>query len=215
MIGRTAWRPILRGTKITAFLLGITAMSVVIALVGSRNTHAVSLFDTLKCTFKFVFILDCDTKQSSTQSESQPQPQPQSQPQPKSAANEVSESSKPDQLTVTSDQQAAPQAYYPDDDELLSMNEQVLQPVPAVPELPEPPLKLASINGNYTDYKLYAYYSSQSAIDANSVKDVPLRASSEGWKLFGIAWYWWLIIGGGALAGGYTLRKLILKQKLI
>jgi hypothetical protein len=32
---------------------------------------------------------------------------------------------------------------------------------------------------------------------------VPLQATKHGWKLFGVAWYWWLIL----LATGYSLIR--------
>lgn len=35
----------------------------------------------------------------------------------------------------------------------------------------------------------------------------PLQATDQGWKIFGMAWYWWLIGGAGAV---FATRKVIL-----
>ena len=35
---------------------------------------------------------------------------------------------------------------------------------------------------------------------------LPIQASEDGWRLFGLAWYWWLVIGG---AVAYAGRQII------
>lgn len=34
----------------------------------------------------------------------------------------------------------------------------------------------------------------------------PIQATEEGWKVFGITWYWWLLVAAGV---GYSTRQLI------
>lgn len=53
----------------------------------------------------------------------------------------------------------------------------------------------------------------------NTASVAPVQATSQGWKFFGVAWFWWLIVG---VAGYYTTRRFarpylgkILRQKRI
>jgi hypothetical protein len=44
---------------------------------------------------------------------------------------------------------------------------------------------------------------------ATTVEAPPIQATEEGWILFGIAWYWWLLVVGGLLYAGrwFVLRR--------
>jgi hypothetical protein len=39
---------------------------------------------------------------------------------------------------------------------------------------------------------------------------MPLQSSNHGWKLFGVAWYWWALI---ITAGYYLIRRLRIRQR--
>lgn len=53
--------------------------------------------------------------------------------------------------------------------------------------------------------------SNQSVLaQASTIAELPIQASEEGWRLFGVAWYWWLA-ATGALAFG--IRYLLLSGR--
>jgi hypothetical protein len=66
--------------------------------------------------------------------------------------------------------------------------------------------QLASARGESTPKVMLA--------SAASSPVLPIQASEDGWRLFGMAWYWWLLIGG---ALGYGARYFIVlrRQKYI
>ena len=42
----------------------------------------------------------------------------------------------------------------------------------------------------------------------------PIQATEEGWRLFGMAWYWWLLIGG-AIGYGTRYFMALRRQKFL
>ena len=62
--------------------------------------------------------------------------------------------------------------------------------------------QLASMRGDPSSRTMLA------RTTANQV--VPIQASEDGWRLFGMAWYWWLLIGGGL---GYGIRYFMVLHR--
>ena len=83
---------------------------------------------------------------------------------------------------------------------------------PAVKGAVAPHVSDASLTAaeHMTFFNTYSKYARD--VQPRQVSAAPLETSSEGWKILGIAWYWWAVLGLLGVAiftsiKSYTLRK--------
>ncbi|MFZ2126237.1 MAG: hypothetical protein WAV04_01880 [Candidatus Microsaccharimonas sp.] len=51
----------------------------------------------------------------------------------------------------------------------------------------------------------------QSILGASSSEAAFLEATPQGWRLMGLSWYWWVLIGGIIVGGALLIRKTVIK----
>ncbi len=96
---------------------------------------------------------------------------------------------------------------------------EVSQPLNA--ELPPVPKvgssTVASTNYQYPSSALLSIYgtqvTTQAVLGASSTGTV-LEASPQGWRLFGMAWYWWILMIGGVVGLAAFVRNRMIKSFL-
>jgi hypothetical protein len=197
------YEPILRGAKITrtiVFLLAAFVLSVIIVSMSSRPTSAESLLYKVGCVVGGLLRYECaksvePATPSSTQS-SEPSPGT-------TSPSSSSASESPTTTTPPSFGQATPAP--------ITLNEELLEKLPDLP----------AVQGAATTYNSTAQFPSH-VLHASSygvgraqqlATPAAIVASEEGWKVLGIAWYWWgLTIGVGA-GVWYGLKLLFLKLR--
>jgi hypothetical protein len=187
-------QPILRGAKIMLFLLGFTALVFSLIVLFARPTHAESFLSKTTCGVVGLLGIHCSKPVA-------PEPAPPSQPTPPQPAPTPSENTSSNQASPTNSGSAATP-------EPISMEVQPITEIPAIPRDQPHYGSLPSSSG----YLANAMVLSPAQKQVLGASSAPLQASGEGWRIYGVAWYWWVIalLGG---AGLFMAGKLILARR--
>lgn len=98
--------------------------------------------------------------------------------------------------------------------EPIEMPEEII----AKPEEIKPPVPTYGTNNRIQESDYVAYFNKYSpyavagAKQQASVAEVPLERSAEGWRILGVAWYWWAIVAVAIVAAIPTARQKILRN---
>ncbi|MFZ3009677.1 MAG: hypothetical protein WA030_01495 [Candidatus Microsaccharimonas sp.] len=94
------------------------------------------------------------------------------------------------------------------------MSQTLLSDLPSIPEVDA---AHRSTDQSLFDYSTYVLGVNRRYGVVSTVKDAharPFQASAEGWKIIGVAWYWWVVTIGG-IVGLYYLIKFIINKSLL
>jgi hypothetical protein len=205
-----ALRLSLRGVRGPTLLLGGLIVAFASPVVLARPTHAEGLLPTVRCLVQTLLLSGCP--QPVTVSPSSPQTpaeQPASQPQggtvsePSSSASS-SAAPAPQAASSSTTQPAAPLQAVPSVETLDSPRD-----IKALPVTPTHPTQ------NPKSYDYVAFFNTSSPYAASQVKGDStafIQPTQEGWKVAGLAWYWWLTIIGAITGGAALVRRLIARR---
>lgn len=183
------YEPILRGAKIKViiFLLAACVLSASIVVMNSRPTRAESILYTVTCVVGGLLRYDC------------PKPAESATPAPTQHGDTSSQATSPtDSSTPTSSVQTVPVPISFDED----LHKELLD-LPAVQGV-----ATARLPAHVVQTPTYALGRTQQLATSSAIV-----ASEEGWKILGIAWYWWGLMLGTGVGAWYALRAFILKAR--
>jgi hypothetical protein len=175
------------------FLLTVALTSSFITIQNSRPTQAESLLNSLTCVVKGILSYDCPSNDKPKETTQEPQNSP-----------PTSETGPSGNTSPSNDQTAnTPQT--------IEMDEELLTGFPTIPEVK--PVLLVSAADNFVLPNARGVSSVSTGVLGVS-DSAALTATSEGWNIVGIPWYWWML-GMGGVAGLYVaVRSLITKSTI-
>ena len=185
----------LRGVKVSIFLLSGVSIALVSSATFARPTHAEGLLPTVRCLVQTLLSSGCpDPAQSSSPVVSSP-----TQASSSSQNTSQTQSTPSQNSTVQSAPQSGGIVQAAPSVETL----QTPQELTAMPNVPTQ----ATQNPKAYDYVAFfntssSYASPRGQGDGNAF----IQPSQEGWKVAGLAWYWWLAILG-AITGVISLIR--------
>lgn len=173
-------RGILQSRKLTLYILLPLLASSILTIMNSRSTYAESpsLLGTVRCLVRTVLSVECPSMvttapaQSSSSTPQQSQaPAPSSQT---SATKSAQESTKTPPVTG----------------ETVILPEQTIAEYEKIEQIPDSRASSPRIpESEYVAY--FNQYSPYAVAGAQDQKVAPVEQTSEGWRLLGVAWYWW------------------------
>lgn len=175
------------------FLLTVVLSSSFISIQSSRPAQAESLLYTVGCVVGSLLSRDCPPSQTKPQ----PNPPPkETQPSP------------PSEPTTSPD---SPSAQQPTNNPApVELDDALTAQLPTIPELHK------GLNAGSSTFVLpnvrAPQYPSAQVLGAHDA--MPLRATTEGWRIYGFAWYWWLIALGSVVGAYIGIKFLITKSFL-
>lgn len=202
-----------RGMNGITFLLFVFAFSLVITISTPRTTYAEGpLLGTVRCLVETVLLQRC--KPVST-----PAPEPTSSSGGSSASpSSTNKSTQPSSPRATSGGAQATTTMPANPSSNVAQEVDIVLPketakmAPAVkgemaPHVPGAGLTSADYMAFFNTYSRYA-----TDVQPRQAGFVPFETSAEGWKILGMAWYWWVALGlfGTVIftsVKSYSLRK--------
>lgn len=202
---RRTWLQGLRGVKVSIIALGILGASFVSSVIHSRPASAESFLQkTVNCVTDVLALKNC-AKSPATPAT----PASASNGQGATPAKPASASSTP---AAVSSSQPVSYSGIRSGTEQAPLSTDTVQPTDTMPALPVDARDLPAYGS-----ALYATYLFKTfghmPTDATAAP-APLQASEEGWRLFGVAWYWWLMAAAAMTAAILALKRLRSQQTL-
>lgn len=208
MIDRTSWMN-LRGVKLGIITLSILSASFLGVLVQPQPVRAEGFLSrTIDCVFGVLKLQDCRTSPSNAPKQTAPKKQDQqNQTQQQTQTTQTDKTTTQDKPEVT-----------PISKDHIPGDVKEIQPLPRNVTRPS---GVAQQNARTASPS-----NQRSFIDQNGVLGIQATAdkpaTAEGWYIFGVAWYWWLVVIGGILTlvaiwknrGNYKEYLSIVKSKL-
>ena len=202
-------RGLYQGRNVTLFLFLVLATASSLAFINSRSSYAESpsLLGTVRCAVRTVLLTDCPPVAPQA---------PASQGTPAPAQSNGTASQTPAQSNrqaPTTNEGNAQEA--PVGSETLTTPDTTLASYQAIENIPHANSVGYAINdSNYLAY--FNAYSPYARSDGNGVStSAVVEASSDGWKVLGIAWYWWLVAAVLVAVIIASLRKIKLSKTSI
>ena len=155
---------------------------------NSRPTQAESLLYTVGCVVKGLLSSNCPTNNPQ-----QTNPAPSEQPQPP-----------PDTPTTT--EPTTPTGQPQPSTQPIELTQEVQAQLPKIPEVKTQPYG-SSVSGFVLPSARGFSTSSASVLGARDI--APIRATSQGWSIVGVPWYWWLVTLGGVVGLYFGVKALI------
>jgi hypothetical protein len=204
--------------KIT-FVLFAFVLSITITIATPRPTYAEGpLLGTVRCVLKTVLLQRCQPAQTPPNVTPAPEPTPPkgsgAEPSSPSTTNKPAQPSSPDASsggTQVNPTPARSSSNVAQEGE-IALPKETAEMAPAVKGAAALHASGASLTD--ADYMTFFNTYSRYATDAQprQLSAAPLETSSEGWKILGVAWYWWVALGLLGVAiftsiKSYALRK--------
>lgn len=191
--------------KVTLVFLLTLSIATIFTLLSPRAAHAEGfLLPTVRCVVQTLLADGCRTNETTPQA-----PTTQNTP---SSNEQSSPPSAPQPAGPTSQQGQSTTGPY-----FEPIPEPQTDTIPDIQAAPSTPLSDASHidESEYVAYfNTYSRYAVQRAQAAPQSAEI-VQAGPEGWKIMGIAWYWWLIGTTAGIAAGWYLvvkhRRPIMK----
>lgn len=201
---RRTWLQGLRGVKVSIIALGILGASFVSSVIHSRPASAESFLQkTVNCVTDVLALKSC-AKSSATPAT----PASASNGRGAAPAKPASASSAP----AAASSQSVSYSGMTNAAEQAPLSTDTVKPTDTMPALPVDARDLSPYGS-----ALYATYLFKTfghmPTDATAAP-APLQASEEGWRLFGVAWYWWLMAVAAMTAAMLVLKRLRRQQAL-
>lgn len=177
-------------TKVTAFLILVLGAASSLTLIHPQPVNAEGyLFGKVRCVVQTVFSRDCEKKV---------QPATEAPQQGGTTSNTPSTPAQNSGTAPAGGTQATPAPAGSASLEPIEIPEE-MQVSYAELELPKVTLVTYNSSLNESEYSTYfntfSPYAVAGAHTTAASSEAPVQRSAEGWKLFGIAWYWWAIAG--------------------
>lgn len=180
----------LQGTKVALFLLFALSIATIMTISSPRPASAEGpLLGTVRCLVRTVFLTDCRPAETSPQTNT---------PTPSSDGASGQTSSNPQTQAGSTQSGAgrsssgAPKAYS------APLEKPIVAPIEAVsiPQSAQPTTVRTSSYANMSDAEYLAYFNKYSKYAVAGAQQeaavaAPVERTGEGWRFFGIAWYWW------------------------
>ncbi len=201
----------LDGIRISILLLVALALALIISISIPRPAHAEGILEgTVKCVLRILLPGDC--KKASTQLATNPADTPAA-PSSKPPATGTSQNAQPSGNNETPS--AAPTTIQRQTIALPQFESMAIEPPAPLPAVNSVNRR---VNTNSVGAAYLAYTNTHSIYDQQGIHGAQSRqaaalaeGSHEGWRIAGIAWYWWilglLLIGGVISYGKYKLVK--------
>lgn len=195
-----------QGTKVAMFLLLALGLSSLLTLSISRSTYAErSLLGTVRCLVRTVLWVQCPTTK----------PTPTEQGTTKPETPQQTQSENPPASTPEKSEQPVLDTPMPPVAEKVELPEKITAPQPIIPKVTDTPGQ----GERMTDAEYLAYFNTYSPYAVAGAHDeaptVPLQRSSEGWQVFGVAWYWWVVGILGAVSAFLSVKYAILRKSSV
>lgn len=213
-----------RGMNKITFVLFAFVLSLTITIATPRPTHAEGpLLGKVRCLLETVLLQRCKPIQTPPSVMPTPEPSPQTggggSSRPSSPS--TNKPTQPDSPKVS--QQATPAPPAPASpspntahEEGITVPRETTEMSPAVKGAVAPHASSASFtDADYmTFFNTYSQYATST--QPQQVSTAPIEASSEGWKVLGVAWYWWAALGllGVAIFTSIKSRSLRISSTL-
>ena len=190
---RRAWLKSLRGIRIYIFVLTIISLSLVGSLIHSQPASAESfLGKTVRCVVGGLLLgADCRTPVEQTPT-TPPAVEPQPANTPASNPNTTPSPQPVQQPTNTQVTQLAPI-----EDIELAVD---------TPELPVLP-SVTHRNPSQPEVAGFATVNNIPGSGTLGASTLAIEPSSEGWRIFGIPWYWFGVVAAAVFAAGVWVKK--------
>lgn len=210
-----ALRGLIQGTKVTAFLVLSLGVSSILTISDSRpaSAESPSLLGTVRCLVRTVLLTDCP-KLGTPAPVVTPQPIAPSSPSkaPAQPANQTPSQPAPSRTNGTTPR-GSQTTVAPEADEVtmpdttLKEYDEVKKPV-TEPGAYATDIKNAENLAYFNNYSPYAVAGAKTEAAAS----LPVQRTSEGWRIFGIAWYWWGIVILLVVTILFSVRRKILRK---
>lgn len=195
-----------KGLKVTTFLLLAIATASTATLMTPRPANAEGpLLGTVRCLVQTLLLTDCSRQQTPAPAPTQPAPSSPSTAQPAQAPQQTAPA-----------QQQTPVAPIPQDEAIDAQLEMPLEVVSEQVSTTKPIFSSVGTNtiqrseyvAYFNKYSPYAVLGAQQQSEAS----MPFSQSSEGWKIFGIPWYFLGIIFAPLLLILPSVRRPLLRK---
>jgi len=195
---KRTWRNSLRDIRFYAFIVTIISFSLIGSLIHSQPASAESfLGKTVRCVVGGL-LLGADCRTPAQQTPTPPVTEPQS-TSPTSNQNPAPTTTPPQPARPTPSTAVATTQLVP--------LEAVAEPIVVATELPTLPSaahRNTTIQAELNNFALASAYTSSGTTLGASTS--PFEPSSEGWRIAGVLWYWWMI-GIASIFGAGLLIK--------
>ncbi len=172
-------RGILQSRKLTLYILLPLLAASILTIMNSRSTYAESpsLLGTVRCLVRTVLSVECPSMVTTAPAQPSNTPQQSQAPAPSSqtpATKSAQESTKTPPVTG----------------ETVTLPEQTIAEYEKIEQIPHSRASSPRIpESEYVAY--FNQYSPYAVAGAQDQKVAPVEQTSEGWRLLGVAWYWW------------------------
>jgi hypothetical protein len=181
---RNDTRPSLRGAKMMTFLLGLLLLPTMIVIATPRPTYAEGLLNKVGCLVGSVLDVNCATPRKDQPDNTAPPPS------------------------------SSPPAPAPATSQPIAIEPTLQAPLADAPPIAPASAPTSAVLGASVAYAVPTTSNLLRQPASGTGTGVPIEATGQGWRLFGILWYWWLIGALGAMTLFFTLKPLILKSLL-
>lgn len=201
----------LRGIKIAAFLFAGVATLLVTSNGLTRPTHAEGpLTKTVKCLVNTLLFAPCQVTPDPTSPSSNPSS---SQTPPTTPASNSSANSAPSGASTST---GSATTGSPQSSQLLTSPAPLTVDTPKeIAAMPQTPQR--SFN-NPKSYDYVAFFNTSSPYAHSAVQgdaNAFIQPSNEGWKMAGMAWYWWIGIIAAITGAIWGVRQVILRRSTL
>ena len=201
----------LRGVKISIIALGILGASFLSSIIHSRPASAESFLQkTVGCVTDILALKNCAkssatpatpaTPASASNGQGATPAKPANSPS-SAASSSATASSKP--VSYSGMASAAEQA---------PLSTDVVKPADTLPALPIDTQDLAPYSSTLSATYVFKTFGHMPADTLNT--QAVLQPSEEGWRIFGVSWYWWLMAAAAITAATLALKRLRSQQSL-
>jgi len=190
---RQVWLDSLRGIRIYIFILTITSLSLVGSLIHSQPASAESfLGKTVRCVVGGLLLgADCRTPVEQT-----PATPPAAEPQPANTpASNPNTAPSPQPVQQSTNTQVTQLAPIEDIELAVDTTE--------IPVLPS----VTHRNPTQTEVASFATVNNIPGSETLGASTLAIEPSSEGWRIFGIPWYWFGVVAAALFAAGIWAKK--------
>ncbi len=193
-------------TKVTVvFVLALTTATTLIIATPRPAQAEGFLLDTVRCLVRTVLVAGCPAEPTSA-----PAPASSSQPTTQEAAPASGGSS------TGTPQAHTKRSYAPVETAPITAPDTSVEAYPTLQEVARPGSGDRMTEAEYIAYfNAHSPYAVQGAQHAASGEAGLVQAGPEGWKLFGVAWYWWGIAAAFIFALFLSVKHGILRRNSV
>lgn len=185
---------ILSPAKVAIFLLGAFFAAFLLSGFLSRPAHAESFLSRGSCQIAQWLGVECVTKAPANE-----QPATTNTTKTPPAGNQPSE-------------QSAPKTVYPTLDP-INISERALPPVSPMLNGPYTLVGVASGSRQVSMVSAGVYSDESRASVLGVAAAAPIQPSPQGWKFFGVSWYWLFVVPVSLLVTAYLMRNTFRRMK--